>query len=57
MQDLFVFLVVGVAAAFVARRLYKSVKRQDTCACGCPPGDPKQSCCDKSPPGSRRAFP
>ncbi|NLX19347.1 MAG: FeoB-associated Cys-rich membrane protein [Desulfobulbus sp.] len=35
MQKLFVVAAVAVACFFLARRLWKSVRRPDTISCGC----------------------
>jgi len=35
MENILVFLIVGIAAFFIGRSYYKKYKKSDQCGCGC----------------------
>jgi hypothetical protein len=46
MENIFVILIVGLAAFFIVRSYYKKFKTKDKCSCGCTSCPTDASACD-----------
>jgi hypothetical protein len=54
MQTVIVILIVAVAAAFLVRKFFKNVKREDTCGCGCTSCPTDAASCEENTENTNR---
>jgi len=49
METIFIFIIVGLATAYLVRKFYRSLQKKDEtlCGCGCT-SCPKEDACDET---------